>query len=472
WWDDYAAHDAVPASGYLLETGEPLAPITSFTGDTSEYTTKEFFDREISGVWTRTWQVACRENDIAAVGDYLEYEIVGLSVLIVRDTPTSIRAFRNACRHRGTAVAAGHGNKSCFTCPFHGWTYNLDGSLRSIPAAWDFSHVTRDSSGLAPVRAETFDGWVFVNLDDGAAPLADFLSETVCRHLRARPSERMWKACHLGAVVHSNWKVMLEAFLEVYHTAQTHPTVAAWGADLQARYDSFGPHSRMIAPTMISGLLGGGQYSQQEIVEEAVAFSRSFHLSGDGTGTGSDFTIEVPQDVSAREFMAGTVRLQMLEHGVELGDVGDAELIDAVLYHIFPNLMPFRNPAGHYVYRCRPNGTDPETCIFEVMHLVPLGEHERPPDVPLRMLADRESFAGCPELGEVGFLLQQDVDNCAAVQKGLRVAREIVLAERQEANIVNFHQALAAAIAASPEAGTAARHDGRAEGRARNADTI
>lgn len=392
--------------------------------------------------------MACRANDIPDGGDFLEYEIAGLSIVIVRQASGEVRAFRNACRHRGTALATGNGNAACFQCPFHGWTFGIDGALQALPAAWDFPHVDRAQYGLAPVLAEVFDGWVFVNLDVTAPPLAEFLGDTVMRHLLVHPDGAMWKEWHFGRVVAANWKVMAEAFFESYHVSRTHWQVAPFGGDVQSRYDMFGRHHRMSMLTMVASLIGGGVFTEEEVLQAGMGLQRSYRNveeqpTADGPAAPEFF---LPDGMTARQFVGAVVRQQWLSKGVDLSTVSDAELIDGIIYLVFPNLMPFRNPGGHHVYRFRPNGDDPGSCIFEVMNLVPLPPTQaRPRDTPLRMLDLGETLADLPELagGNVGYILEQDVRNSTLIQKGLRVSGTITLGQRQERNIVAFHHHLA-----------------------------
>ena len=126
------------------------AGVDSHELDTARYTSPEFMAREAAELWPTVWQMACRENEIPEAGDYLEYTILDRSVLVVRDRDGDVQAFNNACRHRGTALAVGSGSTECFRCPFHGWTYALDGELMSLPLEWDFEHLDKATHGLRP----------------------------------------------------------------------------------------------------------------------------------------------------------------------------------------------------------------------------------------------------------------------------------------------------------------------------------
>ena len=444
WWDDYAKEDRYKVSDYLFDSGEPTPPIGEYEVDVSDFTSREQHEREVAGLWTKVWQAACRANEIPEVGDFLEYEIVGYSILVVRDTPTTVKAFHNACRHRATAVASGCGTASCFVCPFHGWTYGLDGSLQSLPAEWDFPHVDQSTHGLKPVLAEVFNGWVYINLDTTAAPLREFLGETITRHLLVNPTERMQMVSHVGIVVRSNWKVITEAFMETYHVTVTHPTGNAFSGDVQARYDAFGLHQRFCSLIGVPGGIVGEQFTEQEVLEEAIAFQRSLRgMPDDGNYP------ELPEGVTARQFLADQMRALWGAQGYDVSNVSDAEMADVIEYTIFPNLNLVVHPISQSALRFRPNGDDHTTSIAEFMRfrLIPEGQ-DMPKDAPLLMLGPDDKLADHEEqMGGTGFIADQDVSNCARVQKGLRSLDKLVLAQKQERNIVAFHRNLAAFIA-------------------------
>lgn len=138
----------------------------------ARYVSREFAQLEAEKLWKRVWQIACREEEIPRPGDFVEYEIVEQSVLVVRQTDGSVAAFHNACLHRGRQLAKELGHRGeCFTCPYHAWRYALDGTLVHVVDRDDFGDAPLEGLRLAPVRAECFGGFVFVNLDADAEPL-------------------------------------------------------------------------------------------------------------------------------------------------------------------------------------------------------------------------------------------------------------------------------------------------------------
>jgi phenylpropionate dioxygenase-like ring-hydroxylating dioxygenase large terminal subunit len=142
----------------------------------ARYTSAAFADLELQRLWSRVWQVAAREEELAQPGDYVEYTIGDESVLVVRAADGTIGAFHNSCRHRGTRLAADAGAfaDGCIQCPYHGWQYGLDGALVRVVDAEEFTNLP-DGLALRSVRVDCFGGFVFVNLDRDAEPLLEFL---------------------------------------------------------------------------------------------------------------------------------------------------------------------------------------------------------------------------------------------------------------------------------------------------------
>src|SRR6187455_829990 len=139
------------------------------------YVSRDFFDLELDRLWARVWQIAGREEEIPDVGDYLEYTIGDQSILIVRVAPDAVKAYSNACLHRGTRLAEGHGSfgDGTIRCRFHSWQYALDGRLVDVVDAHEFS--LPEGLCLPEVRLDRWGGFLFVNLDPDAEPLLEFL---------------------------------------------------------------------------------------------------------------------------------------------------------------------------------------------------------------------------------------------------------------------------------------------------------
>ena len=442
-WHDFAREDPGTISPHLFETGDDLGPAGGFRIPAANYLSREQHEREQADLWTTVWQMACRLNDLPQVGDYLEYEIGGRSVIIVRDAIDSVKALRNACRHRATAIATGKGHTNCFTCPFHGWSYKLDGSLDSVPAGWDFPQF--DGSGLREIRCETYNGNVFINFDADARPLREHVGDTMARNFDVFPDDRMWKSWHFAMVVESNWKVMAEAFFETYHVPWTHPAYAAGAGDVQGRIDIFGFHHRLISMALVPSFTTGWESTEQEIFDCVMQAAGGFVQIPDGDDPENPSAFTLPEGATARGFMAASIRANWASQGIDLSKVSETELVDLFSNLIFPNFVSFVGPGGHVTYRFRPNGDDHTTMIFDIANLVPVpGDGPLPPDAPMLMLprgtlvSDFEPAVKA--MGQTTLIVDEDVSNSARIQKGLRVSEEIVLGEELEPNIVAFHR--------------------------------
>ena len=184
---------------------------------TERYTSREWHLKEIDRLWKRVWQFACREEHIPDVGDHIIYEIAGLSYLVIR-TDAGIKAFPNACLHRGRQLKDHEGHCSEIRCAFHGFAWTLDGKLADVPAAWDFPHIDQrpDDFDLPEISVDTWAGFVFINPDPDAAPLADHLGELVDQFEVWNLEDRYVEG-HVSRIIEANWKIAQEAFCEAFH---------------------------------------------------------------------------------------------------------------------------------------------------------------------------------------------------------------------------------------------------------------
>ncbi len=175
------------------------------------------------------------------------YDIAGYSYVIVRSAPDTIKAFPNACLHRGRQLKQYDGNCSEIRCPFHGFAWHLDGTLQDVPAHWDLPHVTADRFSLPEVKVGTWDGFVFINPDPDAEPLADFVKELAAHFDRWNLRDRYVQA-HVSKVIRANWKIAQEAFCESFHVNATHPQILPYIGDTNSQVDVWENCSRVITP--------------------------------------------------------------------------------------------------------------------------------------------------------------------------------------------------------------------------------
>jgi len=394
------------------------------------YTSRAFHDLEVEKLWKRVWQFACREEHIPEPGDHLVYEIAEMQVLIVRGADRAIRAFPNTCLHRGRALKDGPGRSDELKCAFHGWAWNLDGSLKAVPCRWDFPHVEREAYRLPEYRTGTWGGFVFVNMDREAEPFESFLGDLPV-HFERWPLEDRYTAAHVAHRMRCNWKAAQEAFMEAYHVVATHPQILAGIGDANSQYDAWDNYSRAITPNMTPSPHLDYQPSEQEMLQSMVT-----------TSLDAEPAFRVPEGLTARALFAQMARMQLQGTVPSVTLLTDAEMNDSFYYSLFPNMHPW-GAYNRIVYRFRPNGNDPHTSIMEVIYLAPF-RGRRPPPAPIHWLDFDEPWTDAPELGPLAKVFAQDTFNLPKVQLGLKSAghREVTFAQYQETKIRHFHSLL------------------------------
>jgi phenylpropionate dioxygenase-like ring-hydroxylating dioxygenase large terminal subunit len=209
----------------------------------ARYRSRERLEREIEGVLHRTPTAFCPSAALPKPGSYVAREAAGTPLVAVRGEDGRARVFRNACRHRGTAIASGSGSTKAFVCPYHGWAYGLDGALRHVPHAGGFPGLEPARHGLVPVASEERLGLVFATQGEAAPGPEPWLG---LRSLLA-PEQRLLESRELEVGV--NWKVFLESFLEGYHIRATHrETFYPYGYDNLTLVEQSGRNSRVTFP--------------------------------------------------------------------------------------------------------------------------------------------------------------------------------------------------------------------------------
>lgn len=400
------------------------------------YTDPAFHRLELQRLWPRVWQFACRAEEIPEPGDILVYELGDWSFLIVRGQDGAIKAFRNSCTHRGTKLCASNTHLQQIRCPFHGFAWKLDGSLDEVPGRWDFPQVGDDSHRLTEVRLGEWGGFVFITLDD-QAPALDTYLEDLPEHLAACRFEDLYIHGYYRKTLPANWKGSIEAFLEAYHGTETHSQTIGFTNDRNTQYDIFPGRrhtSRFLQPIGVASPSLSTAPSEQEIVDSMF----------ETVMRAPEAAPRLPDGVSARQFLADVTRAQLSDAGRDVGAQSDAELLDAIQYSLFPNMVLFRSVGFPVVYRFRPHKHDPDSCIFDMYILRPVPEGEpRPFPAEMVEMGDMR-YAQIPELAPwLGDIYDQDVGNLALLQEGLKAdTRPVTLSHYQESRIRHFHQTL------------------------------
>ncbi|HEX4766782.1 MAG TPA: SRPBCC family protein [Lichenihabitans sp.] len=229
---------AQPAADLLAAASRPFADARAMPP--SVYTSQDFLAREIETIFSREWICVGRATGLAKPGDYLTYDLAGQPVVVLRDNEGALRAFSNVCLHRMSTMLEGSGNRRTIVCPYHAWTYGLDGALRGAPFMTGTPGFCRDDYRLPGIRCEEWQGWIYITLDNDRPSVSSAL----------RPLEEMIGVYGMETYVecfrethvwNTNWKVLAENFMESYHLPVCHA-------------DTVGGHSKLEEMTCPPGL--------------------------------------------------------------------------------------------------------------------------------------------------------------------------------------------------------------------------
>ncbi len=205
-------------------TGHPQ-PVRSL--EAHYYTDPAIFSKEMAGVLSRTWQFGCHASQVERPGDYATFEIAGQNLFAIRGRDGEVRVFYNVCQHRAHELVKGTGNCKVVVCPYHAWSYELTGTLRAGPNIKSVPGFERSDICLTEVRTEEFCGFVFVNLDDDAKPMAEWFPGVETELRAFVPHIDQLKPLEWVEIPETcNWKVSVENYSECYHCAINHPTFA------------------------------------------------------------------------------------------------------------------------------------------------------------------------------------------------------------------------------------------------------
>jgi len=185
------------------------------------YTSPDFFNLEVETILSKEWHCLGRVDEIPEPGDYMVAQLLKEPLLMVRGDDRRIRVFSNVCRHRSMRIAAHAGSAQRFVCPYHGWSYGRDG-VAAVPPRMRGAGTALGSCRLPEFRSELWNGFIYANLDDAAAPLAPRLDQ-LGRLLENYYTERM-RVVHVAQEEwRTNWKCLVENFMESYHLSAVHP---------------------------------------------------------------------------------------------------------------------------------------------------------------------------------------------------------------------------------------------------------
>lgn len=420
------------------------------------YTDRDFLELEMERLFPRTWLNACRVDEVERVGDYVDFEIGGQSIVVVR-TDRGLKSYFNACRHRGTRLVSGRGRIGEFRCPFHAWRWHLDGTLKYQADAENFDPRPPEDLCLAECRVDTWGGWVFVNMDPHSEPLRTFL-EPLPDRLEGFKLEDMRIAWYKSVILPANWKTALDAFIESWHVPGTHPqlmrpdkrhsppTVAEseqYGATFNElfRYHSRHADTYRYGPdgdaTKVRAAYGVDPKAIYTNVEYSLRELGSLYLETDLAAATELLTTPGADGPGGNAIYQELRRKHARAAGIDYPTVTPEQLKAAMYdWHLFPNTVFLIDMGSCLTYRARPNRMDPDSCIFDVQGL------ELPPSGGLTT-APPQFFEDWRE-ASMGEILTQDFSNMSEVTAGLHSAAYDGhhLNTAQEMTIWNYHRAI------------------------------
>ncbi len=364
-------------------------------------------------------------------------------MLLVRTDSGAVKAYPNACLHRGTQLKPENssGCSSQLRCPFHGFTWSLEGELVDVPCHWDFPHVRAENFSLPELQVDSWGGFVFINFDPEAGPLREFLG-VIPEHFASWDLQDKFTALHVRKKLPANWKACLEAFLESYHVLETHPQGVPTVGDANTQYDIYGDHvSRFVHLVGFPSPHIREPQSEQQTLDALMAEGVVEGVQGSGHG------LTVPEGGRAREVFADYLKDTLGQaYKRDFSALSVTETIDAIEYCLFPNTCLFPSLLFPMVYRFRPNGSDPDTAIFDLYYLQPLpASGERPDPAEPFELDYEQSFHDVPGFDPgLATIYDQDTGNLIAQQRGFKSSRKPgqTLGNYQEARVRHLHTTL------------------------------
>jgi phenylpropionate dioxygenase-like ring-hydroxylating dioxygenase large terminal subunit len=395
------------------------------------YTSVAYLEAERDKVWRKCWLQAGRVEEIPAIGNFITFEVLDDSILIVRSAPDKISAFHNVCQHRGrqlvdTPAGQRHacGKTKLFTCGFHGWRWNIEGENVLVPEQKDWQGVLNpENTRLAPVKVDTWGGWIWINMDPDCVPLREYL-EPCATMLDPFELQNMRFRWRRWAVFDCNWKVAIEAFNETYHVPQTHPefmkfgVYTGWGR-LHGIHSNLGYDApKDLDENQARLRLGAGDDPRVSTAEMQL-------YTMEETNTTTTQTMVNAALRLADELPPGTPADQVLKHWLDSARKDDEArgvfwpVVDAqktkeagVAWTVFPNFRLGHAVNNGLCYNALPCGWDPNKCIFEVsvFELFPPGEEPKTEWI----------YTPGEDLESWGSVLPQDFSNMAAVQRGMK----------------------------------------------------
>jgi phenylpropionate dioxygenase-like ring-hydroxylating dioxygenase large terminal subunit len=408
-----------PSPGLIDKAKLPEPNLSTGPIAGERYWSREFMQAEWDRIWTRAWLIGGLAEQVPNPGDFFTYEIGRESILVTRGDDQRVRAFYNVCPHRGKRlVDAEQGHARRIACAYHGWRFKPDGELSFVPCAEDFTGGTPCGRvNLEELRCEVFAGFIWVNLNPDARPLAEHLGP-VGPQIANYEMEKMRRTHWVTLDGDFNWKCVQDNFNESYHLPYVHPgTLYVMEQSYKdCQFDLYADHghARMFMPgSRPSKSLKG----QTETVIAALERELRYWDLDPESFRSDPMAIRAALQRAKRERGAAK--------GWDYSRFHDEQLTDHWHYTVFPNLSFSLKPDGCIWLRADPHPTDPEACVFDMWYFTWFPEDGGPYFANAMAEAVDPGAAVPHKRGKVGEIscgpaIDQDVAIWSSQQKGLR----------------------------------------------------
>lgn len=424
--EDRAAEDVV---------GTAISSMGSANGSPTmipvyRYTSPEFAKVEVDKVFGKAWLVACSVDHVAEPGEYFEYRAGPYSVLIVRGDDGELRAFQNACRHRGNLLCEGAGaGLTELRCMYHNWVWDLQGRLRQVPSRKGFGALRNDDLPLLPAQVDTWGRLVFVNLDVDAMSLADYLEGV--------PADAAWIGTDefrctrmITTSVPANWKVLSEGFSETYHVQGLHSEMLGCIDDINAGQFLWERHGvskqRYGVPSPRLG-----RNVDPQVVWDSFIVTQGMRIGHDEPCA----VPEIPAGQTVQDVIAAGIRAKAADKGIDLSRFDTDQVTTLNQYNLFPNVTVLYNIESLSVMYALPgDGVDHAAFVVLSFERVPSADAPR----------THPQHAAVPGgMAVFGQVINQDIELLRNAQRGLQQPGLTHLAlSSEECRIINMHRTL------------------------------
>lgn len=427
---------------------------TTLSGE--RYFSSEFMKKEWEHVWTKTWHFVMQAAELDQPGAFYVHELGKESFLFVRGADDQIRGFYNVCRHRGNRLCqVDEGVMESFTCPYHGWKWNNDGTLKQVADPQFFRQfdngIPEEDLGLVPVQVDIWEGWLWFNMDPECCSLKEFLGP-IGQHLETYHFADCTVLDFQTFEWHANWKHAWDAFNESYHFAELHPNMIQIGEGHDIPIELYGIHSRML----------NFNRTVSEVLEERSEWTelrRRFMLSEAALGPSPDPDAAQKSaiEIDGKPIDAKDMHMYEIEYRRSIEDethlpfkeMNDEQLVHQYHYSFFPGVTFTQSADGGAIFRYRPHPTDPNRCFYDLFIFANLPPDMDAPERPPHQIHRYEDGIDYVKVLENTFdpayskVVGEDASNMPTLQAGCQSdSFQGAILGDQEIRLRHFHQVL------------------------------